>query len=132
VAAAALDKTALSGVRASRNAVIKDAETFSAMWAQHAMRDADGNIRPLPQVDFSKQMVIGVFGGQLPNGCYSTGIAGIVTDGATISVRRTDTVPDKNAVCATNQPSPAQLVAVERSNLPVEFFTEQVMLRPGQ
>lgn len=114
--ALALDTTNISGVRDMRNVVVKDRDTWASLWAEHA-----GKSRPLPEVDFGKQMVMAVFLGNRPNGCYSTRIDTVSSDGKKITVRRTDSVPGPADLCSLNSPSPASIVAVNRSDLPVEF-----------
>ncbi|MGZ5198953.1 MAG: hypothetical protein ACXWC4_04210 [Telluria sp.] len=52
------------------------------------------------------------------------------TDGKTITVRHSDTVPGIGIMCAMYVPSPAQLVAVPRSDLPVQFAREIRVLHP--
>jgi hypothetical protein len=125
LAAAALDATSNSGVRDMRNVVVKDKDTWARLWAEHA-----GMSRTLPEVDFGKQMVIGVFLGNRANGCYATRIDTVSTDGKKISVRHTDSVPGPGVLCTLNVPSPAELVAVGRSDLPVEFASDVLSVGP--
>jgi hypothetical protein len=125
LSATALDATSNSGVRDMRNVVVKDKDTWAKLWVEHA-----GKSRPLPDVDFGKQMVIGVFLGNRANGCYATRIDTISTDGKKIAVRHTDSVPGPGVLCTLNIPSPAELVAVGRSDLPVEFAGDAVTVGP--
>lgn len=125
LAVATLDATKNSGVRDPRDVVIKDREAWATLWAEHA-----GKSSPLPEVDFGKQMVIGVFLGNRPNGCYGTRIDTISSDGKKITVRHTDSVPGPAVLCTLNIPSPAVLVAVNRSDLPVAFASETEPVGP--
>jgi hypothetical protein len=136
--AVAIDGTNISGVHDRRDVVIKDKDAWAALWAEHVGQvrvvSGDGtpikDTRPVPDIDFSTQMVVGVFLGMGGNGCNSTSISSVSTDGSTITVRHSDTVPGIGIMCAMYVPSPAQLVAVPRSDLPVKFVSEIRTLRP--
>ena len=121
----AIDASNVSGVHDQRQLVIKDQSTWAALWVEHAGKD-----KPRPQVDFTTQMVIGVFRGMGGNGCNTTSISSVTSDGAALTVRYVDTVPGIGIMCAMYVPSPAQLVAVPRSDLPVRFAGETRILTP--
>jgi hypothetical protein len=114
-----IDQSTRSSVREARNVVVKDTESWAALWAQHAGAGA-----PLPVVDFGKQMVIGVFLGTRENGCYSTSISKVVQFGNKISVLHVDTVPGMGVLCTLQITAPAHLVVIDRSDNSVEFATE--------
>jgi hypothetical protein len=131
-----LDSTNLSGVHESRDVVIKDKAAWAALWTEHAGQvrlltetGAAVPMRPLPDVDFNSQMVIGVFTGG-GNGCNSTSIDSVSSDGKAITVRHSDTVPGIGIMCTMIATSPAQLVAVPKSDLPVQFVREIRILNP--
>jgi hypothetical protein len=136
--ALSVDSTNLSGVHERRDVVIKDKDAWAALWAEHVsqIRVVSDNgtpvkdTRPAPDIDFNTHMVVGVFLGMGGNGCTSTSIASVSTDGNTITVRHSDTVPAIGIMCAMYVPSPAQLVAVPRSDLPVKFVGEIRTLNP--
>jgi hypothetical protein len=136
--AVVVDGTNLSGVHDRRDVVIKEKAAWAALWAEHVsqMRVVSDtgtpvkDTRPVPDIDFNTQMVVGVFLGMGGNGCSSTSIASLSTDGKTITVRHSDTVPGIGIMCAMYVPSPAQLVAVPRSDLPVKFVGEIRTLNP--
>jgi hypothetical protein len=123
--AGVIDSTNGSGVHDARNVVVKDKDAWARLWAEHASQvPGMPATRPLPDVDFNTQMVIGVFLGMGGNGCNSTSISSVSSDGKTITVRHSDTVPGIGIMCAMYVPSPAQLVTVPRSDLPVQFVRE--------
>jgi hypothetical protein len=111
--------TSQSKVEEARNVVVKDAEAWKRLWQYHAP-DA-----PMPPIDFDSTMVIGVFMGYT-NPCYTTSIAGVRREAGKIIVHKVDRHPPAGVMCAMVVTSPAHLVAVERSDLPVEFATEIV------
>jgi hypothetical protein len=114
-----LSQNSLSGVHEARNVVIKDEQAWRTLWLEHAP-DA-----PLPPVDFGTTMVVGVFMGST-NPCYSTSIAGVSRETDEIVVHKLDRHPPVGVMCAMVVTSPAHLVAIERSALPVAFATEIV------
>ena len=117
-----LEASKLSNIHEARNVVVKDAGAWASLWAEHAGAGAAG----APAVDFSASMVVGVFLGQRPSGCYGTSISAVTRGAAGIAVQHTDTVPGMGVMCAMYVTSPAALVLVDRSELPVEFTTKVV------
>ena len=57
-----------------RKVIVRTAEEFQALWKSHSNA-------PLPKVDFSKSIVVGVFLGMRPTAGYTVGI---------LAVRRTE------------------------------------------
>jgi hypothetical protein len=103
-----------------RNVVVRDEAAWATLWAEHAGKDV-----ALPKIDFSKQMVIGVFRGAQPDGCRSTAIGSVEFKEGKLNVVHEDTVPGPGIVCTMAIVYPAALVVVSRSEAPVEF-TRQV------
>ncbi len=119
-----LDQSATSRIAAARTVVVKDAQAWQRLWAEHAGPDAAP-----PQVDFASRMVIGVFLGTRSSGCYATEIARIDAAGSKLRVQAIDKVPGPTVRCMMMITAPAHLVATARSDLPVEFATETVELK---
>jgi hypothetical protein len=71
-----------------------DMASWSLLWATHT-----GSGRPIPALDFSTTMVIGVFLGVRSNGCYSTEITDVYRVSSVINVSRIDTEPGEGAIC---------------------------------
>jgi hypothetical protein len=134
--AGVIDSTNMSGIHDRRDVVVKDKDAWAKLWAEHVSQvrvvgDTGTSVtRPLPDVDFNTQMVIGVFLGMGGDGCTSTSISSVTSDGATITVRHSDTVPGIGIACAAYVPSPAALVTVPRSDLPVQFVREVRVITP--
>jgi hypothetical protein len=114
-----VSQTTQSKVEEARTVVIRDAAAWQLLWQYHAP-DA-----PLPPVDFSTTMIVGVFMGST-NPCYSTLIANLTRSAGKITVTKIDRHPPPDVMCAAVVTYPAHLVAVERSELPVEFATQVV------
>lgn len=117
-----LDNSRHSGVQAARDVVVRDQQAYAALWAEHAGKDAAA-----PAVDFGKQMVLAVFTGP-GDGCSSTRIDSVTSDGKQITVRHVDTVPGPTVMCTQLLTTPAHLVAVPASSLPVVFVKEKQRL----
>jgi hypothetical protein len=112
------DATSMSGIHEARTVVVKDAGTWAGLWSQHAPG------RALPAVDFTKDMVVGVFMGSGANSCYTTAIDGVSGTADRIIVHELRSVPGPDIACAMHVTTPAHLVVIPRSDLPVEFATE--------
>ncbi|UGQ46497.1 protease complex subunit PrcB family protein [Massilia endophytica] len=119
-----LDLDNNSGITKAQTAIVKDAATWSALWAQHK-RNAVPAL-PEPVVDFNKFMVVAVFAGSKPNGCYSTTLSNLYRSGRVINVTRIDRLPAPGAVCTQQITSPAHLIMIERSDDPVEVAVRTV------
>jgi hypothetical protein len=115
-----LASTRNSQIALERNVVVKDAASFARLWQEHA-----GSAGGVPNVDFNANMVLGVFMGARANGCYATAIGGVSRTDGRIHVTRVDTVPGESAVCTQAVVTPAQLVVVARSDLPVDFTLQE-------
>lgn len=116
-----LDQTTRSAIQEARAVTIRDPDSFVALWSAHSKA-------PLPSIDFSKSMVLGVFMGLKPNGCYSTNIDSVVRASDRLRVRHTDTAPGPKVLCTLAMTAPAQLIVVDRSALPVEFEMQKKLV----
>jgi len=119
-----LDASRNSRVQTPREAVVRDAAAWAALWAEHA-----GPEGALPSVDFGTEMVIAIFAGSKPNGCYTSTIEAIRAGDGKLTVQRVDTVPGPDAVCTMMMTSAAHLVALERSDAAVEYSIETRTLK---
>jgi len=116
-----IDKSTRSMVFQPRQVVVKDQQSWDALWAEHAGKDA----KP-PAIDFNEWMVVGVFLGDRPGGCYSANIQSISHDEKQVNVRVLETVPGPLVLCTKDITAPAHLMATQRIDLPVVFSTEEV------
>jgi hypothetical protein len=108
-----------SGITAERTVVVKDAAALEKLWAEHGKNRSTPPA--MPKVDFTRQMVLAVFGGWKPTSCESTGITRVSSGGDRIVVNYEDRALPTLNVCAQVLASPMQMVVVERSDAPVEF-----------
>ena len=112
-----VDLDPVSGIATAGVEVVRDADAWAALWRRHK-----ANILPplpVPAVDFQRYMVIGVFAGSKPNGCYGMTVANVVQAGGKLQVTRIDHEPAPERMCPQVIVAPAQLILVPRSELPV-------------
>ena len=105
--------------------VIKDAQAWAALWKQHIQVSA------LPQIDFSKQMVVAAFAGGKAYGGYGIGIGGIERLGGKLRVSVIESAPGRynRSLFTTSLTSPVSFVVLERSDEPVEFVEQMSLYR---
>lgn len=115
-----IDRSAYSRIQEPMNVVIRDADSWAALWHRHT--GTTGNV---PAIDFRTTIVVGVFRGVLPNGCYATEIVDIYVAGSGMNVARVDTVPSAESICTLALVTPAHLVALQRSDQSVLFSAER-------
>ncbi len=112
-----LDVTNLSGIQTAQNLVIKDNTAWTTLWAQHTNNSGVS----APVVDFSKRMVVGVFLGTKPNGCYAISDVSLWHSGAKLNVAHHDQVPGMGVMCTMVITTPSYLVELDRTDDAVEF-----------
>ena len=108
-----------SGVTKASEVVVRTAEEWQKLWAQHGAPQRPSP--PLPRVDFGREMVVAVFMGEQRTGGYGIQVTGLrVGDRAiTVEVKRSQPPPDAIVTQALTQPF--HLVAIKKSDLPVKF-----------
>lgn len=118
-----LDRADSSGIQSAEpvNLVIRNASDWVAVWSEHKNRIIPQP--PLPIIDFSRQMVIGIvrYGN---NGCYSAEIKKISSgDGELVVEYVVSRPPPPDVLCAAVMVASSHLVAVPESQLPVRFVS---------
>lgn len=106
----------LSAVERPREAIVRTADEWAALWKEHAPED-----RP-PAVDFGTRTVIAVFIGARPSAGFAVGIVGVTpqADGG-IVVRYRVTAPGPGEMTAQILTSPFHIVSVPRLEGRVRF-----------
>lgn len=99
-----------SNIDEAKQVVVRTEAEWAKLWQQHAPG------QPRPVVDFSREMVVGVFMGSRPNAGFSTAIvsATAAPDGALI-VRYTETTPRPGSVSAQILTFPYHFAAIPKS-----------------
>jgi len=105
-----IDQGARSQITAAREVVVRTDAEWDALWRQHQ------TARPRGTIDFSKEMVVGVFLGSRPTAGYSVTIVSAAEQGGVLRVRYRETPPPADAITAQVITYPYQIVAIPRSS----------------
>jgi hypothetical protein len=112
-------KDSFSGVIEKKNLVIKDEAAWARLWAEHT---AGRNPAPeLPKIDFANKMLVGVFAGESGSGCHTIAIPHVVAGTVSIKVEVDERELQTFDVCPAVLTHAMQIVAIDRSDIPVEF-----------
>jgi hypothetical protein len=101
-----IDKGDHSNMDDAKQAAVKTAEAWKQLWQQHSPD------RPLPKVDFTKEMVVGVFMGSRPSAGFTLEIVSAIEASGTLVVRYREASPSRGTMTAQVITSPYHLVAV--------------------
>jgi len=110
-----VDKGPMSGMDAPRQATVRTPAEFATLWKSHA---AD---RKMPDVDFTKNMVVGIFLGSRPTAGFGVEIVSAQPESGTLVVKYKETRPSRDTIAAQVLTSPFHLVAVPKFDGPVRF-----------
>lgn len=105
-----------SGIRQPEETVIGSRAEWQALWSRHAPPAIAA-----PAVDFSTDVVIGIFGGERPTAGYEIDVLAIEREAADVVVAYQVKGPRRGAMVAQVITSPFQLVRVPRQGLPFRF-----------
>jgi len=117
-----LDRQRYSGLSTPQLLTINSAQQWQEFWNSHFDTVNQPYLPPFPapEVDFSKQMVLGVFLGA--KSCFSVDIENVdLIANKKIVVSYRENAPALGTLCKDSQHAPGHLIAVDRSELPVEF-----------
>jgi hypothetical protein len=104
-----IEKGDQSNVEDATQVVVQSDAEWTALWRRHAPD------RPMPKVDFAREMVIGVFMGSRPNAGFSTEvISALVVKGVLVATYR-ETMPSRDAITAQTLTFPYHLVALPKA-----------------
>jgi len=101
-----IDKGDQSNMDDARQVAVKTEADWKALWQQHSPD------RPRPSVDFTKEIVLGVFLGSRPTAGYGLEIVGTTETGGTLVVRYKQSMPPRGMMTAQVLTSPYHLVTV--------------------
>jgi protease stability complex PrcB-like protein len=106
-----IEKGDQSNVDDAKQVLVRTEAEWTRLWQQHSPD------KPRPAVDFSKQMVVGVFMGSRPNAGFSTAIISTGVANGALIVRYTETVPQAGTVSAQILTFPYHLVAIPKATV---------------
>jgi len=110
-----LEKGAMSQISNAQQVAVTDRDAWVQLWRAHAPD------RPLPNVDFTREMVAGVFMGERSRGGYAIEIVGYREERGSVVVQYRETVPARDAITAQVIVSPYHLVALPKRTGTVTF-----------
>jgi len=101
-----IDKGDHSNMDDAAQLVAKTAQEWQQLWQKHTPD------RPRPAVDFSKEMVVGVFLGSRPTAGYILEIVSAAQDNGSLVVKYRESIPPRGTMTAQVLTSPYHIVAV--------------------
>jgi len=122
MAFATVERGAASGIREPSQIVVRASREWVLVWARHAR--SVGTV-VAPPVDFSREMVVGVFMGERETGGYRIEISGIERTESGIRVRYVTRAPEPGAVLTQALTQPFHLIRLARDERPVTFLREE-------
>ena len=110
-----LDKGDQSNMDDARQAVARTAAEWNALWRQHSPD------RPQPKVDFTREMVVGVFMGSRPTAGFAVEMIGTREESGALVVQYRETRPARGMVSAQVITSAYHIVAMPARAGDVKF-----------
>jgi hypothetical protein len=101
-----LDQGGQSEIDVQRQVTVRDRDEWASLWRAHAPR------RPAPAVDFSHEMVVGVFMGTRPTAGFAIAIVGYRDSGNDVIVLYREMAPSPDTITAQVIVSPYHLVVI--------------------
>lgn len=110
-----------SGYTKKQRIVVKNKADFENMWQNLYINFSD---KPaVPDVDFTKQTVIGVFFGEYMSGGSSIGVKSVNANDEGIIVTVEEITPGSNCVTTDVITQPYQIISIPKAISPVKFVT---------
>jgi hypothetical protein len=104
-----IEKGDQSNIEDATQKVIQTDAEWAALWRRHAPD------RPMPKVNFAREMVIGVFMGSRSNAGFSTEVISAVAVKGVLVVQYRETIPSRGAITAQVLTFPYHLVAIPKA-----------------
>ena len=114
-----IDKGDSSSVDSSRQVVVRTEAEWTKLWTEH------GGDRKKPAVNFSTDMVVGVFMGSRNTAGYGVTVVSAGEKDGKMVVRYQETLPARGAITAQIITSPYHLVSVPKTAGSVTFEKAQ-------
>jgi hypothetical protein len=111
-----LAKGDMSGQQMTKQVTVRTAAEWQALWKDHAP------IEKMPSVDFTTDMVVGIFLGSKPSAGHSVEIVGVRTDEKELVVEYVQKQPGRGTMAAQILTEPFHLVAVPKHAGTVRFI----------
>jgi hypothetical protein len=109
-------KGEVSGQQLAKQVTIRTGAEWKALWTEHAPT------AKMPAVDFSKNMVVGIFLGSKPSAGHEVEITGLRTQDKDVIVEYVQKQPGRGTMAAQILTEPFHLVAVPKHEGTVRFL----------
>ena len=106
-----IEKGDQSNIESAKQVLVRTEAELRKLWQEHAPD------RPMPTVEFSREMVVGVFMGSRPNAGFSTAIVSATAANGALMVRYSENKPVSGAVTAQILTFPYHLVAIPKADV---------------
>jgi hypothetical protein len=110
-----VEKGEQSNIEDAKQVVVRTEGDWVKLWQQHSPD------RQRPPVDFSKEMVVGVFMGSRPTAGFNVSIVSSFEKDGNVLVRYQETMPKAGAMTAQVLTFPYHLVAIPKASGQVTF-----------
>jgi hypothetical protein len=110
-----VDKGEQSNIDEAKQVVVRTDAEWTKLWQQHSPD------RKRPAVDFSKEMVVGVFMGSRPTAGYNVSIVSTFAKDGNVLVRYQESTPRPGAMTAQVLTFPYHLVAIPTATANPKF-----------
>ncbi len=110
-----IDRGTMSQIDDARFVTIRSQPEWSALWRTHAPA------KPLPPVDWSSEMVVGVFLGTRPTAGFSVDMVGYRVEGNRVVAGYKEIPPARDTITAQMLTSPFVLAVIPRRDGDVTF-----------
>jgi hypothetical protein len=107
------------GVAEPKQVVIRDSDAWKSLWKE--MQSQRTPAPATPDVDFSREMVVGVFLGQKPTGGYSVRVTRIEQAPDVLKVEFKETRPAPDSIVTQALTQPYHLVVVPKQEGRLDF-----------
>jgi len=115
-----IDLSLDSGIGIASTVVVRNPTEWARLWRDHDSRILPS--RPLPFVDFGRDIVVAIFLGQRLDRCHEVRIERVLLfDDNRIIVRYRELLSSAGTACAPGQSWPAVIVRIPFTDLPVHF-----------
>jgi hypothetical protein len=108
-------KGPMSAIDAPRQVTVLSAAEWAALWKENGVN------APLPAVDFSREMVVGVFLGTRPTAGYGVEIVRAIGNSSVLVVEFVEAAPPRDAITAQILTAPFHLAAMPKHGGEVTF-----------
>ena len=105
-----------SGQQIGRQVTIRTAAEWKALWKEHAPADK------MPEIDFTRNMVVGIFLGSKPSAGHAVEIVGVRTEDKDLIVEYVQKQPARGTMAAQILTEPYHLVSVAQHAGAVRFL----------